>query len=183
MSEEAMLRLLQGSPVAAALLVCGWLAKRIVFPWLDVKWDEWKAQQQLNREIAAERTKTGDKLATGMHRLADKLAGGFNGRRDTDQPIKPERPSSGASPKLILLALFLFLPLLSGCGSLNQLLVQAAEDYSAAKSADTRDVAETAWRKLPSGQYVPFWDVEQKQLRYATDDDFQRAVLAAKTGK
>lgn len=98
MTEEQLMRLVSSSPAALAILLVAWLFKRTVFPWLDVKWDEWKEQQKLGREIAAERTKTGERMAVEMHRLADKLAGGFNGRRDTDAGIlKPPRREENGS--------------------------------------------------------------------------------------
>lgn len=71
-----------------------------------------------------------------------------------------------------LWALIVVLLFTCGCG-LNQQLVKAFEDYHAATSVEyleyvNRDAALTD---------------EQKQRRYNTVDDAQRAIIAAKTGK
>ena len=61
----------------------------------------------------------------------------------------------------------------SGCGSINQQLVQASEAYLNATSIEYLEYV-NADSKL---------DADAKKRRVATVDDFQRAITAAKTGK
>jgi hypothetical protein len=87
MSEETILKIAAGSPVAVAILVAFYMLKRSVFPFVEALWTRHEAQQSLNRDVAKARTVTGEHIAEALGRVATELHGSNGKVKPVSRPM------------------------------------------------------------------------------------------------